>query len=309
MKAEQVLRDLTSGVDCAPRFSMKYDGAPAVFFGTDVDGHRFVASKGIFNKKPIVYRCEEDIDLRCPREDLRVKMKAVLAVGVRLRTGTAVQCELLFSSQEEVTWTTLYDGSHQKGRTRSYYTFHPNVIRYHYRGSSDAAREVSRCRVGIVPHSYYAVDEFLDLKRCDKFSVHWPHDVFVMRNELVRPLPAASPMMTRIRPPSSYETAHTTKSMNGCVRRGTPFPADDEVSIAYSRVSSMKNMLLRQVLEAEQSWYEKTTFMKEDGTEVDTSHEGLVYWDGDFSCKLVNRAKFSAANFGSLYRRGWSLNK
>ena len=41
------------------RVSVKWDGAPAVFAGTDPsDGKFFVAKKGIFNKNPKVYKTD-----------------------------------------------------------------------------------------------------------------------------------------------------------------------------------------------------------------------------------------------------------
>ena len=56
------LRDMLGGVK-GGTVSVKWDGAPAVFAGTDPrDGKFFVAKKGIFNKNPIVYKTDADID-------------------------------------------------------------------------------------------------------------------------------------------------------------------------------------------------------------------------------------------------------
>ena len=56
------LRDMLGGVKDGS-VSVKWDGAPAIFCGTDPsDGKFFVAKKGIFNKNPKIYKTNKDID-------------------------------------------------------------------------------------------------------------------------------------------------------------------------------------------------------------------------------------------------------
>ena len=56
------LRDMLGGVKDG-NVSVKWDGAPAIFCGTDPrDGKFFVAKKGIFNATPKVYKNNADID-------------------------------------------------------------------------------------------------------------------------------------------------------------------------------------------------------------------------------------------------------
>ena len=52
------LRDMLAGnADAGVNVSVKWDGAPAIFAGTDPsDGQFFVAKKGVFNKNPKVYK-------------------------------------------------------------------------------------------------------------------------------------------------------------------------------------------------------------------------------------------------------------
>ena len=62
INALRSLPDMLAGVDKG-NVSVKWDGAPAVFAGTDPrDGKFFVAKKGIFNKNPKVYKTDADID-------------------------------------------------------------------------------------------------------------------------------------------------------------------------------------------------------------------------------------------------------
>ena len=61
----QSLRDmLASSAKSSVNVSTKWDGAPAIFAGTDPsDGQFFVAKKSVFNKNPILYKKESDIDV------------------------------------------------------------------------------------------------------------------------------------------------------------------------------------------------------------------------------------------------------
>ena len=71
------LRDMLGGKK-EGRVSVKWDGAPAVFAGIDPnDGKFFVAKKGIFNKNPMVYKTDADIDADT-KGDLNAKLKEAL---------------------------------------------------------------------------------------------------------------------------------------------------------------------------------------------------------------------------------------
>ena len=71
------LRDMVAGVKDG-NVSVKWDGAPAVFAGTDPsDGKFFVAKKGIFNKNPKVYKTSKDVD-DDTSGDLNKKLKLAL---------------------------------------------------------------------------------------------------------------------------------------------------------------------------------------------------------------------------------------
>ena len=59
----RAIRDMLAGNSASSvNVSVKWDGAPAIFCGTDPsDGKFFVAKKGIFNKNPKVYKSIEDV--------------------------------------------------------------------------------------------------------------------------------------------------------------------------------------------------------------------------------------------------------
>ena len=64
INALRELRNMLQGKTSGD-LSVKWDGAPAIFAGTDPsDGQFFVAKKGIFNKNPKVYKTPAEVDCR-----------------------------------------------------------------------------------------------------------------------------------------------------------------------------------------------------------------------------------------------------
>ena len=90
------LRDMLRGVHDGS-VSVKWDGAPAIFCGTDpTDGKFFVAKKGIFNQSPKVYKTNNDID-NDTSGDLSAKLKLALRYCATLGIKDVIQGDFLFS--------------------------------------------------------------------------------------------------------------------------------------------------------------------------------------------------------------------
>ena len=114
------LRDMLSGTSKG-RISVKWDGAPAIFCGTDPsDGEFFVAKKGIFNKNPKVYKTDADIDADTSG-DLNSKLKDALKYLPSLGIKGVIQGDFLFGSGDVTTKTIA---------GQKYSVFHPNTIAY-----------------------------------------------------------------------------------------------------------------------------------------------------------------------------------
>ena len=142
------LRDMLGGVH-AGNVSVKWDGAPAIFCGTDPrDGKFFVAKKGIFNKSPKVYKTDADIDADTGG-DLNVKLKQALQYLPDLGIKGVVQGDFLFDSSDIQT---------KKIKGKTYVTFHPNTIVYAV--PVEAAQEIMRAKIGVVWHTYYSGSTF-----------------------------------------------------------------------------------------------------------------------------------------------------
>lgn len=148
------LRDTFAG-EHDGKVSVKWDGAPAIFAGTDPsDGKFFVAKKGIFNKTPKVYKTNEDIDADTSG-DLSVKLKQALAHLPALGIRGVVQGDFLFSKSDIQT---------QRIKGKSYVTFHPNTIVYAVPADTQMAKEIKQAQIGIVWHTTYTGQTFETMK-------------------------------------------------------------------------------------------------------------------------------------------------
>jgi hypothetical protein len=144
----QSLRDMLAGTaKTHVNVSTKWDGAPAIFAGTDPsDGQFFVAKKSVFNKNPILYKKESDIDVS---GDLGEKFKVALSEFSKLDIKGVLQGDLLYTS--------LYSS------IADHWTFQPNTIMYAVPKDSDIGKKISKSKIGIVWHTTYSGDTLEDM--------------------------------------------------------------------------------------------------------------------------------------------------
>ncbi len=148
------LRDTLGGVH-EGNISVKWDGAPAVFVGTDPrDGRFFVAKKGIFNKDPKVYKTNKDID-DDTSGDLNLKLKKALQYLPELGIKGVIQGDFLFDQA---------DLKVSKIKGKQYITFHPNTIVYAVPVGTEAANTIKAAKIGIVWHTTYTGSSFETMK-------------------------------------------------------------------------------------------------------------------------------------------------
>ena len=127
----------------------KWDGAPAVFVGTDpADGKFFVGTKSVFNKRnPLVNKSVEDIKANHEAEGLQEKLISAFAYLQKLNfKNKVVQGDLLFTD-DSISEATI------KGE--EFIIFKPNTIIYAIPKNSKLASDMLRAKVGIVFHTEY----------------------------------------------------------------------------------------------------------------------------------------------------------
>lgn len=143
------IRDTLAGNATRPtNFTVKWDGAPAIFAGIDPkDNKFFVAKKGIFNQNPQLFKTPREIDSdpKFPN-DLKEPFKIALAELKKMGIRGVVQGDFMFGpgdvNKEDI------DGE-------SYVTFQPNTIVYAAPVGSELARQFTSAKIGIVWHTTY----------------------------------------------------------------------------------------------------------------------------------------------------------
>ena len=154
INALRELRDMLQGKH-EQQISVKWDGAPAIFAGTDPrDGKFFVAKKGIFNKNPKVYKTKADVNADTSG-DLNTKLNAALEELPALGIKGVIQGDFLFGPGDVKT---------KKISGEGFTTFHPNTIVYALPFNSRGAKEVRAARIGIVWHTTYKGDAFENMR-------------------------------------------------------------------------------------------------------------------------------------------------
>ena len=153
----QSLRDMLAGQSQSKvNITTKWDGAPAVFAGTNPEnGKFFVGTKGVFNVNPKLNYTEEDIDRNHPSEGLNKKLKIALRYLPKLGIKGILQGDMMFTK-----------GDLKKERIdgEEYIVFQPNTIVYAVPTSSKLAQMMLAAQVGVVFHTSYTGKTMQDMK-------------------------------------------------------------------------------------------------------------------------------------------------
>ena len=134
--------------------TVKWDGAPAIFAGTNPDnGKFFVGTKSIFNKTPKINYTDADIDAN-HGGGLADKLKAALKYFPRLGIPGIWQGDLLYTSDD-------LKGADIDGDRVVIFT--PNTITYAVSVRSNVARKILASKIGVVWHTTYSGKSMADL--------------------------------------------------------------------------------------------------------------------------------------------------
>ena len=163
INALQSLRDMLAGNSKSKtNVTVKWDGAPAVFAGTDpTDGKFFVAKKGIFNKSPKVYKSHKDIEADTSG-DLTNKLKVAFDELSKVNIKGVIQGDIMFTKPDLKSETV--DGV-------KYWVFHPNTIAYAIEANSDEGKKVRAAKIGIVFHTVYTGNSFENMSASYGFDI------------------------------------------------------------------------------------------------------------------------------------------
>ena len=158
----QSLRDMLAGSSKkSVNVSVKWDGAPAVFAGTNPEnGKFFVGTKGVFNKNPKVNYTNTDIDANHSSAGLNAKLKVALKYLPKLGITDVLQGDMLFT-QDDLSTETI-DG-------KPHITFTPNTITYAV--PKESASKIEKSKMCIVWHTTYSGDTLQDMRATFSASI------------------------------------------------------------------------------------------------------------------------------------------
>ena len=172
----EALRDMLAGSSSKKMsLTVKWDGAPALFAGTNPEnGKFFVGGKHIFNKTPKINYTNADIDAN-HGGGLANKLKIALKEFPKLGIPGIWQGDLLFTPSDLGSENT--DGE-------SMITFTPNTITYAVPEGSKLAKTITKAKIAIVWHTSYSgktMDSLkanfgVDAKKLSNTSTVWSTD-------------------------------------------------------------------------------------------------------------------------------------
>ncbi len=140
----------------------KWDGAPAVFAGTNPEnGKFFVATKSLFNVSPKVNHTSADIR-RNHSGGLADKLQVALKELPKLGIKGILQGDMMFGPG---------DVKKEKIDNESMLTFTPNTITYAVPVNSKFGSQINKAKMGIVFHTSYSGKTIRDLKASFAVSV------------------------------------------------------------------------------------------------------------------------------------------
>ncbi|MBT9159051.1 MAG: hypothetical protein DDT26_00300 [Dehalococcoidia bacterium] len=147
------IKQLSGHSKSAVNITVKYDGAPAIFFGIDpADGKYFVGTKTIFNKEPVLIKSPSD----APAGELGEKLSAAIEhfPKLGLKRGMILG-DLMFTASSLKTATI---------ESKAYLTFKPNTILYAVPAETPLAATMKAAKIGIVWHTQFAGDSIASMK-------------------------------------------------------------------------------------------------------------------------------------------------
>ena len=276
--------------NCKGSCSVKYDGAPAIVFGTNPEnGKKFVGTKSVFNKVKVkINYTHADIE---KNHGTNPKVAAILHT-----------CLATFPQ---------FDGIYQcdwigyGGQT----SFTPNTLTYDF----TAVPGILDVVVVVAPHTHYVGDSIKELDAVfgvpsylsGRFlGIHFVdgNAQFTSRRRRVDYiLGLASVVSNFVKYPDAKEVAALKVAVNKCIRENSPISnvLSGNLLLLFNLLTQAKMYLMEGIEITGDQVDAKIDF----GVDFLPGHEGYVHCNEYGAFKLVNRQVFSHYNF--TLPKGW----
>lgn len=276
--------------NCKGSCSVKYDGAPAIVFGTNPENDEFfVGTKSVFNKKKVkINYTHADIE---KNHGTNPKVAAILHT-----------CLSEFPHVEEIYQCDFIGYGGQS-------TFTPNTLTYDF-----ASADVLRASVVVVPHTRYVGSSIKELEAdfvedsdsgfLNSFSsVHFVdcNAQFTSRRRRVDYLLSlASVISNFVKYPTQKEAEELKVAINKCIRENRVIDCiDGNLLWLFDLLTEVKLYLMEGITITGDQVDAKLDL----GIDYIPGHEGYVHSNDYGTFKLVNRRIFSHYNF--TMPKGW----
>jgi hypothetical protein len=145
---------LAQGSTGQSNVTVKWDGAPAIFVGTDPsDGKFFVSTKGVFNANPKLVKSSADLQ-NFGSEGVREKLAYAFEHLRKLGIQDVLQGDLMYIDKDLET-KDMEDGES--------ILFQPNTITYAVPVDSELGKKINASKMGIIFHTTYTGDNLEDM--------------------------------------------------------------------------------------------------------------------------------------------------
>ncbi len=147
---------LEEGGSVGKGLTVKWDGAPAIFTGTDpADGKFFVGTKGVFSQTGKLVKSTQDLDRYGYEGNLRAKLELALKLLSKLGIQGVVQGDMMYTKSD------LEDGEIDGKES---FIFQPNTITYAVPKDSDLGRRIAQSQMGMIFHTTYTGDNMENMQ-------------------------------------------------------------------------------------------------------------------------------------------------
>jgi Family of unknown function (DUF6267) len=264
--------------------TVKWDGAPAIVFGTNPEnGKFFVGTKSVFNK-------------------VKVKINYTHADIEKNHSNNPKVAGILHTCLETLPHLEgIYQGDFigYGGQT----TFTPNTITYTFDSDS---KDILNSSVVLACHTSYTGDSIKELSASFGVPEYLKHNFmstyFVNTDAVVASrrrrvdyiLGLASVVSNFVKYPDAKEVAKLQILINKCIRDNRPVDCiSGNLLLLFNLITKAKEM----IMEGLQSVEQVNAEIVYTGIEVIPGHEGFVMSNQFGAFKLVKRQKFSFYNF------------
>jgi len=144
------VRDMLENGGDSGSITVKWDGAPAIFAGTDPsDGKFFVGTKGVFSKTGKLVKSTADLDKYGYSGGLRDKLTLALELLPKLGIQGVLQGDMMYTKSDLE--SADIDGEES-------WVFQPNTITYAVPKNSKLGKRIAASEMGIIFHTTYIGD-------------------------------------------------------------------------------------------------------------------------------------------------------